>query len=66
MLGTFPKAFSQAETSQWYFPHLQPPKCAIYQAATSKVYSSRSARPPVQAEQRSVPIAACGASECLT
>jgi len=45
MLGTFPKAFSQAETSQWYFPHLQPPKCAIYQAATSKVYSSRSARP---------------------
>ena len=28
MLGTFPKAFSQATNSQGYFPKSQYPKCA--------------------------------------
>ena len=45
MLGTFPKAFSQAATSQGYYPKCQLPKCAISQAATSQVCSSRSTRP---------------------
>ena len=45
MLGSFPKDFSQVETSQGYFPKWQLPKYAIYQAAISQVCSTRSARP---------------------
>ena len=45
MLGTFPKAFSQAVTSQEYFPKWQLPKCAISQVATSQVFPSRSVWP---------------------
>ena len=41
--STFPKAFSQATTSQGYFPKRQLPKCAISQAATSQVCSRCSA-----------------------
>ena len=47
MLGPFPKNFSQVGTSRKYFPNWQLPKCAISQAATSQVYPSRSARPPI-------------------
>jgi len=56
MLGTFPKDFSQVAASQGYFPSgnfpnvqftkRQLPKCAIHQAATSLICTSRSARPP--------------------
>ena len=45
MFGTFPKAFSQARTSQVYFPKWQLPKCSISQAATSQVCPRRSAQP---------------------
>ena len=38
MLGTFPKAFSQAATFQGYFPKWQLSKCANSQAATSQMY----------------------------
>ena len=38
MLGTFPKAFSQAATSQGYFPKWQLAKCAISHAPTSQMY----------------------------
>ena len=48
MFGTFPKAFSQARTSQVYFPKWQLPKCSISQAATSQVCPRRSAPPPLQ------------------
>ena len=36
MLGTFPQEFSQAATSQGFFPKWQLSKCAISQAATSQ------------------------------
>ena len=52
MLGTFPKDFSQVATSQGYISNWQLVKCAISQAATSQVYPSRSARPPIAAPQR--------------
>ena len=42
MLGIFPNDFSQVATSQGYFPKWQLLKCAISQAATSQVCSSRS------------------------
>ena len=42
MIGTLPKAFSQAATFQGCFPKWQLPKCAIAQAATSQVYPIRS------------------------
>ena len=45
MLGTFPTAFFQAAISQGYFPKRKLPKCAIYQAATSQVFPSRSVLP---------------------
>jgi len=45
MLGTLPKDFSQAATSQGYFPKWQLPNSAISHAANSQVCSSRSARP---------------------
>ena len=45
MLGTFPKDFYQVATSQVYFPKWQFSKCAIFQAGTSQVCPSRSARP---------------------
>ena len=49
MLGNFPKDFSQVETSQGYFPKWQLPKCAISQAATSKVFLAAALGPkPVQ------------------
>ena len=38
MLGTFPKAFSQAATSQGYFPKWQLHECVISQAVTSQMY----------------------------
>ena len=52
----FPKGFFQVATSQGYFPKWQLPKnvqftkwqlpkCAIFRAATSQVWPSRSARP---------------------
>ena len=37
LLGTFSKAYSQATTSQGYFPKGKNPKCAISHAATSQV-----------------------------
>ena len=40
----FQKAFSKTSTSQGYFPYLSLPKCAIFQAGTSQVCPSRSAR----------------------
>ena len=48
MLGTFPKEFSQAETSQGCFLKWQLPKCAISQVVTSQVCPSRSARAQLQ------------------
>ena len=44
MFRTFPKAFSQAETSQGYFLKRQLSKYAISQVATSQVCPSRSTR----------------------
>ena len=38
--GTFPKAFFQEATSQWYFPKWQLSKCAISQTVISKVCPS--------------------------
>ena len=46
LLGTFPKDFSQAATSQGHFPKGQLPNCAISQAVIYPVCPSRSARPP--------------------
>jgi len=66
MLGTFPKGFSQAATSQGYFPKWQLPKCAICQVQISLTnlltatalgplaHPSHSAQPP---------IVACGTSD---
>ena len=56
MLGTFPKAFSQAATSQGYFPKQNLPNCAISQAASSQAYPSHIPRPHIMFQpQRSVP-----------
>jgi len=44
MLGTSQAAVSQVSTSQGYFPQVQLPKCAIFQAATPLVRPSRCAR----------------------
>ena len=46
MLSSFLKSFSQAATSQGYFPKWKLPKCAIFQAATSQVWPSHSTQPP--------------------
>jgi len=48
MFGTLPKDFPQVATSQGYLPKWKLPKCAISQAATSQVFPSCSARPPLQ------------------
>ena len=75
--STFPKAFSQATTSQGYFPKWKLPKCAISQAATSQVCSSSSACPTPDVLVTKVGpypnldavlahLAACVASEGLT
>ncbi len=47
MLFTFPKAFSQAATSQGHIPKLQLPKCAISEAAASQVCPSQRNWPPL-------------------
>jgi len=74
MLGTFPKDFSQLETTQGYFSKWQLSKYAISQAVTSQVCPSCSTWPsacsscithPIKPKQFA-PIDACGASECLT
>ena len=57
MLGTFPKAYSQAATLNGYFSKWQLPKCAISQAATSQVCPSRSARPPACSSRGAQPLA---------
>ena len=44
MVDTFPKTFSQAATSRWYFHKWNLSNCAISQAATSQVYSFLSNR----------------------
>ena len=36
--GNFPMVFSQVATSEWYFPTLQHPNCAMSQAANSQVF----------------------------
>jgi len=46
VFGTFQKTFSQVATSQGYCPKWQIPKYAFFQAATSQVCPSRSARSP--------------------
>ena len=45
MLGTFPKAFFEAATSQGYYPKWKLHNCAISQVVTSQACPSRSARP---------------------
>ena len=48
MLDTVPKAFYQIATSQGYFTKWNNSKCAISQAASSKLCPSRRVRPLLQ------------------
>ena len=68
MLGTFPKAFPQAATSQGYFPKWQLLNCENSQAGTFQVCSEHSARPPPLQSSllglRTYPLGSCHLENC--